>query len=265
LAAVEVQDAQQFDKRQQIENAIQQAQYEAARARRQYDAVDPDNRLVAGELERRWNERLIQLRDLEIQLENLNQTNQVPTLSTEDRARLMALGKDLVKAWNSPSLSIETRKKIIRLVVKEIIRLVVKEIIVDVLDDRLALVIHWQGGDHTEMTVRKNKAGQTRWTVEADVVDLVRVLARHLPDMAIAAILNRSGKLTGRGATWTRTRVCGLRNTNGIPSYREGERAESGEVTLDEAAEILKVSRATAYRTVSGGVLPAQQSRAGAP
>ena len=65
----------------------------------------------------------------------------------------------------------------------------------------LALVIHWQGGDHTEMTVKKNKIGQTRWTVEADVVDLVRVLARQLPDMAIAAILNRSGKLTGRGAT----------------------------------------------------------------
>jgi len=115
------------------------------------------------------------------------------------------------------------------------------------------------------MTVRKNKAGQTRWTVEADVADLVRVLARQLPDMAIAAILNRSGKRTGRGATWTRTHVCGLRNTNGIPIYREGERAQRGEVTLDEAADFLKVSRATAYRMVSGGVLPAQQSCAGAP
>lgn len=169
----------------------------------------------------------------------------------------MALGKDLAAAWNSPGASIETRKKIIRLLVKEII--------VDVLDDRLALIIHWQGGDHTEMTVRKNRAGQTRWTVEAEVVDLVRVLARQLPDMAIAAILNRAGKLTGRGATWTRTHVCGLRNTNGIPTYREGERAERGEVTLDEAAEILKVSRATAYRMVNSGVLPAQQLCAGAP
>ena len=71
------------------------------------------------------------------------------------------------------------------------------------------------------MTVKKNKVGQNRWMVEADVVDLVRVLARQLPDMAIAAILNRSGKLTGHGATWTRV-------TNGIPVYREGERAERG-------------------------------------
>src|SRR6195256_2279425 len=257
LAAVGGQEDQQHDKHQQVENAIQQVQYEAARAGRQYDAVDPDNRLVAGELERRWNEKLVQLRDLEIQRESLNQNKQSPALSAEDRARLMVLGKDLSKAWNSPGASIETRKKIIRLLIKEII--------VDVADDKLALVIHWQGGDHTEMTVKKNKVGQTRWMVEADVVDLVRVLARQLPDMAIAAILNRSGKLTGHGATWTQTHVRGLRNTNGIPVYREGERAERGDVTLDEAADILKVSRATAYRMVSAGVLPAQQLCTGAP
>jgi excisionase family DNA binding protein len=257
LAALEVHEGQQCDKRQQVENAIQQAQYEAARARRQYDAVDPDNRLVAGELERRWNEKLVQLRDLEIQLENLNQTKQAPALTAEHRARLMALGQDLAKAWNSPSTTIETRKKIIRLLVKEII--------VDIVDDKLALVIHWQGGDHTEMTVKKNKVGQTRWAAAADVVDLVRVLARQLPDMAIAAVLNRSGKLTGRGAAWTRTHVSGLRKTNGIAIYREGERAERGEVTLDEAADLLKVSRATAYRMVITGVLPAQQLCTGAP
>jgi hypothetical protein len=91
LAAMEADKEQQGNKRQQIENAIQQAQYEAARARRQYDAVDPDNRLVAGELERRWNEKLVQLRDLEIQRESLDQTKPTPTLSAEDRARLMTL------------------------------------------------------------------------------------------------------------------------------------------------------------------------------
>ena len=257
LAAMQAHNECQSDKRQQIENAIQQAQYEAARARRQYDAVDPDNRLVAGELERRWNEKLVQLHALEMQLDNLNQTEQTPALSVADRARLMILGKDLAKAWDSPGVSVETRKKIIRLLVKEII--------VDIIDDTLALVIHWQGGDHTEMKVKKNKVGQTRWTTEAGVIDLVRVLARQLPDNAIAAILNRSGKTTAHGASWTRTHVRGLRNTHGIAVYREGERAERGEVTLDEAAEILQVSRATAYRMVTNGVLPAQQLCAGAP
>jgi excisionase family DNA binding protein len=129
----------------------------------------------------------------------------------------------------------------------------------------LALVIHWQGGDHTEMKVKKNKVGHTRWTIDAGVVDLVRVLARQLPDNTIAAILNRSGKPTAHGASWTRTHVRGLRNTHGIPVYREGERAERGEITIDEAAETLKVSRATAYRMVTGGVLPAQHLCAGAP
>jgi len=257
LAAIQAHNECQSDKRQQIENAIQQAQYEAARARRQYDAVDPDNRLVAGELERRWNEKLVQLHALEVQLDNLNQTEQTPALSVADRARLMILGKDLAKAWDSPGVSVETRKKIIRLLVKEII--------IDIIDETLALVIHWQGGDHTEMKVKKNKVGQTRWTTEAGVIDLVRVLARQLPDNAIAAILNRSGKTTAHGASWTRTHVRGLRNTHGIAVYREGERAERGEVTLDEAAEILQVSRATAYRMVTNGVIPAQQLCAGAP
>jgi excisionase family DNA binding protein len=257
LAAMQAHDERQSDKRRQLENAIQQAQYEAARARRQYDAVDPDNRLVAGELERRWNEKLVQLRDLEMQLDNLSQSEKTPTLSAADRARLMTLGRDLAKAWNSSGASVETRKKIIRLLVKEII--------VDVVSDTLALVIHWQGGDHTEMKVKKNKVGQTRWTTDAGVVDLARVLARQLPDNAIAAILNRSGKTTAHGASWTRAHVRGLRNTHGIPVYREGERAERGEATLDEAAETLKVSRATAYRMVTNGVLPAQQLCAGAP
>jgi DNA invertase Pin-like site-specific DNA recombinase len=119
LSAMQADGEGQCDKRQQIENAIQQAQYEAARARRQYDAVDPDNRLVAGELERRWNERLVQLRDLEIELDQLKQAKPSPVLSAEDRDRLMALGTDLVKAWNSPGVTIETRKKIIRLLIKE--------------------------------------------------------------------------------------------------------------------------------------------------
>jgi hypothetical protein len=169
----------------------------------------------------------------------------------------MTLGKDLVKAWNSPGVSVETRKKIIRLLVKEII--------VDVVDDALALVIHWQGDDHTELKVKKNKIGHTRWAIEAETIDLVRVLARQLPDNAIAAILNRSGKPTAHGATWTRTHVCGLRNTHSIPVYRDGERGERGEITLDAAAEALKVSRATAYRMVTTGVLPARHLCAGAP
>ncbi|WFU80641.1 hypothetical protein QA645_40450 [Bradyrhizobium sp. CIAT3101] len=190
LAVLETQGQEHSDKRQQVENACRQARYEADRARRQYDAVDPDNRLVAEELERRWNKKLVQMHELEDELARLA-AEQMPMVSTEDRAGLMALGKDLNRAWDSPGASVETRKKIIRLLVKEII--------VDIADDTLSLVIHWQGGDHTRLIVKKNKVGLTRWAVAADTLDLVHVLARQMPDQSIAAVLNRAGKSTGKG------------------------------------------------------------------
>lgn len=256
LAAEAAQGQAQRDKRQQLENTLQQARYEAGRAQRQYDAVDPDNRLVADELERRWNEKLRHLQDLETERDRLLFA-EAPTMAAQDRDRLMELGADLARAWDSPRASVETRKKIIRLMIREIV--------VDVGEDTLALVIHWQGGDHTRLTVKKNKVGQTRWTVAADTLDLVRVLARQMPDQSIAAVLNRAGKATGRGNSWTRARVCGLRNNHDIPPYHEGERYERGEATLAEAASILHVSPSTIRRMIGQNILPAHQICKGAP
>jgi excisionase family DNA binding protein len=256
LAAIDESGKEQSAKRRQLENALEQARFEAARARRQYDQVDPDNRLVAGELERRWNEKLVNVRALE---EQLTQQNAVPTttLSADDRERLLALGTDLSRAWDSAGTTVETRKRIIRLLIEEII--------VDAADDKLELIVHWQGGDHTHMRVKKNKPGQNSWVTDAEVVELVRVLARRMRDEAIASILNRSGKSTGRGNSWTSARVASLRNHQKIAPYREGERAERGEVTIDEAAAELTVSPSTIFRMINDGVLPAQQLCKGAP
>jgi excisionase family DNA binding protein len=232
------------------------ARYEAAQAQRQYDAADPENRLVAGELERRWNERLAAVRDLELEIDRLD-ADKAPALSEADRDRLMTLGQDLVRAWESPGATPETRKKIIRTVIAEII--------VDVVGDTLELVIHWQGGDHTRLAVKRNRAGQTRWTTDAEVVDLVRAMARQMPDETIAAVLNRSGKMTGHGNSWTRGRVCSLRHQHDIAVYRDGERAERREVTLGEAAAALALSQSTIRRLIAQGALPAEQHCKGAP
>ena len=90
------------EKRRQIELELEQARYEAARAQRQYDAVDPDNRLVAGELERRWNVALAAVGALQEELEAL--VRQRPaTLSAEERQRLLQLGADLETAWHHPA------------------------------------------------------------------------------------------------------------------------------------------------------------------
>ncbi len=97
------------------------------------------------------------------------------------------------------------------------------------------------------------------------MVELVTVLARQMPDQAIASVLNRAGKKTGRGNGWTRSRVCMLRNHRNVPPYREGERAERGEVTLAEAAVVLEVSEATVRRLIQEKTLPATQQCKGAP
>jgi excisionase family DNA binding protein len=256
LAAQAVRSQVSKDKRRQIELALEQAHYEVRRARRQYDAVDPDNRLVAAELEMRWNERLTVVRDLETELEALT-TSSAPEPAPADHERLMALGADLQRAWVSPGVTPEARKRIVRALIDEIV--------VRVEDNALALVIRWHGGDHSGLKVKKNRTGQHRWSAEAETIDLVHVLARQMPDKAIASVLNRAGKTTGRGNGWTQSRVCSLRNHNAIPTYREGERQGRGEVTLDEAAAALSVSPSTVRRLIKDGQLAANQFCKGAP
>ena len=143
--------------------------------------------------------------------------------------------------------------------------MLIEEIVVRVENDGLDLVIRWAGEDHTALRVRKNRTGQHRWSVDVDVVELVRAMARQMPDMTIAAALNRAGKTTGKGNSWTRSRVSSLRNDHAITVYREGERTERGEATLDEAAKALAVSPSTVRRLIAEGVLAARQSCKGAP
>jgi len=256
LAAQEASSRASQDKRRQLELALEQARYEVGRARRQYDSVDPDNRLVAAELEKRWNQRLVVVHDLEAELEGLA-AHPDAALAPEDRERLMTLGADLDRAWRSQSVTWETRKRIVRTLIDEIV--------VRVEDNTLDLVIRWHGGDHSSLKVKKNRSGQHRWSAEAETVDLVRVLARQMPDKAIASVLNRAGKTTGRGNGWTQSRVCSLRSHNEIATYREGERRERGEVTLDEAAAALAVSPSTVLRIIKDGDLTATQLCKGAP
>jgi excisionase family DNA binding protein len=240
----------------QCELALEQARYEATHARRQYDAVDPDNRLVASELERRWNERLGALARLEEQMENLRH-EQPRAFSEDDRTTLLALADDLPRVWNHPGASIEIRKRIVRAVLKEIV--------VTIEGDRLCLVLHWQGGDHTRLEVVKNRTGQNRFKTDKETVQLVCELARVLPDHSIAPVLNRLGIRSARGHSWNELRVRNFRGTHQIAVYREGERAQRRELILHEAASRLGVSKMTVIRLIRHGILPGRQVCAGAP
>src|SRR5690349_4155324 len=175
LNAVAAMTAEVAEKRRQMELALQQARYDAAHARRQYDAVDPDNRLVAGELERRWNETLIVVRRLEDQVEALEARKQ-PALNDVEKQRLVQMGEDLELAWYHPNATPASWKRIIRAVLHEIV--------VRIEDQQVVLVLHWQGGDHTQLNVKKNATGKHRFTLDEETEDLTRNLARLLPDKA---------------------------------------------------------------------------------
>jgi excisionase family DNA binding protein len=147
LHAIDQRAQDENAKRRQLELALEQARFEAARAQRQFDAVDPGNRLVAAELERRWNERLAQVSQRQAEIEVLD-THAVPSLTPQQRDDLLALGADLPRVWSHPAAGNEVRKRILRCVIMEIVARVA--------DAQIMLIIHWQGGGHTwtEMRVR---------------------------------------------------------------------------------------------------------------
>lgn len=256
VKALQAQTSETSAAQRQRELALEQARYSATHARRQYDAVDPGNRLVAGELERRWNEALQVVHRLEGELAAIDARKPAP-LGKMERQHLMELGADLELAWSHPAATAATRKRILRAALREIV--------VRVDDNQIEMVLHWQGGDHTALTLGRNGAGKHRWTVPEDTLSLIRDLARLMPDQQIARLLNRAGKPTGRGNGWTKARVCSFRHHHGIAVYREGEWAERGEITLEAAAQMMDVSVMTALRMIRRGTIKGRQLCRGAP
>jgi excisionase family DNA binding protein len=169
----------------------------------------------------------------------------------------MALADDLPRAWNHPAATAETRKRILRTVLEEIV--------VRVDADHLQLKLHWTGGDHTALELPKTRHGGHRWKTSTATEQLIQDLARLLPDGSIASVLNRLGIRSAKGHTWTQLRIRNFRAERGVAIYREGERAERGELILHEAATHLDVSKMTIIRLIKANVLPATQSCRGAP
>ena len=255
LVAIATRDAEFADTRRQGELALEQARYEADLARRQCDAVDPANRLVAGELERRWNDRLAEVQRQEERLAAIGADRS--SLSAAERERLLALGADLEAAWCHSGASAETCKRILRSVLEEIV--------VTLAEERIELLLHWRGGDHTRLSVPRNRTGHHRYSSDAEVQDLIHALARQQQDEAIEATLNRLGKRTGRGSPWTEARVRSFRSHHRVPAYRPGEMADRGELSLEEASRRLGVSKMSLLRLIGDGAITARQVCKGAP
>lgn len=256
IEAIESLESASDERIQQKALALEQAHYEVTRARRQYDAVDPSNRLVAAELERRWNQALTTEAQMEAELVTLREQQEEP-ITEELRHELLSFARDLPKLWDDSHSLPEHKKRLLRIALKEIIA--TSE------DTTIRLVVHWQGGDHTQIEFPKIRSGRHRYVTDEDLVELVRMLARIEPDARIASILNRNQRRTAHQLTWTAKRVCSLRNNHAIPPYREGERQARSEMSVSEVAIVLGVTPTTVLRLIRVKQLPATQACVGAP
>lgn len=249
LTSAETVDDERAAARQALELELREARYEAERAQRQYDAVEPEHRLVAATLEQRWNAALDRVASLAQRLEQLAAAPARP--APPDRATLLRLAHDFPAVWAHPATDARTKKHLVRLLIEEIVASAPNE-------RELALLIHWKGGKHTPLSVPRNRTGQHRYGTDRAVVDVVRDLARRVPDAQIARILNRLGYRTGAGNTWTQQRVVSLRHAHDISVYTASP--ESGtSLTVEQASHALGVSTTTVRKLIVSGRLPATQ------
>jgi DNA invertase Pin-like site-specific DNA recombinase len=256
MEAIEALQGASDDRVQQKRLALEHARYQVTYARRQYDAVDPANRLVAAELERRWNQALATEAQLEAELVSLQQGREHP-LSDAQKRELLEFARDLPRLWDDPRSSPEYKKRLLRIALKEIIATCEGETI--------RLILHWQGGDHTQVEFQKIRTGEHRYVTDKDLVESIRSLARIEPDERIASILNRNQRRTAHGEVWSAKRVCSVRNHHEIPVYCEGERQARSEMFVGEARKVLGVTQTTVLRLIRLKQLPAAQACAGAP
>ena len=241
------------DERQRIADLeLQQARYEASLAERRYAACDPDHRLIAAQLEKSWEASLQRVKACEARLDGL-----APTTSVQ-APDLSGLADDLEAAWNAPGVTMRSRQQLLRALVTDIIA------DIDESTREVILTVHWRGGQHSQLRVRKPKSGEHGCRTPEDALAVMRSMASRWSDEDIAASLNRMGMRTGQGKSWTAHRVSSLRRVHGIRAYRSAEK--NGEwLTLSEAAAKLGVSHHRMRALVKAGVVIAEQVMRGAP
>jgi DNA invertase Pin-like site-specific DNA recombinase len=248
--------ARRDEAREALARDLEAARYAAERASRQYDAADPENRLVAGELEARWDRALARVAEVEARLA-AHDAAASPRHDLEG-VRLAALAEDLRAVWSAPTTDARLKKRIVRTVIHEAIA---------DLDDAAAeivLVPHWAGGAHTEHRLPRRRRGQRNAT-PADVVEAVRGLALIMKDDAIAGFLTRDGLTTGNGNRWTRERVTSLRSHHKIPVHAAAADGIEPWLNLRRAAALVGVAPRTLRIAAERGEIDASHPLGNGP
>src|SRR6266566_3319196 len=244
---------QDTDRRRIAKLELQQAQYDASLAERRYAACDPDNRLIAAQLEKAWETALQRVELCRDRLDRMQISD-----ADDVRPDFTGLADDLSAAWKAPRTTMRTRQRLVRALITEII------VDIDDAAGEIVLVIHWKGGQHSELRVRKPRTGEHGCSTPEQALAVIRSMAGRWSDQDIAASLNRMGMPTGQGKTWTAHRVSSLRRVRGIHGYRSAEK--NGEwLTLRDAAAKLGVSHHQIRKLIKDGTLAAEQVLPGAP
>jgi DNA invertase Pin-like site-specific DNA recombinase len=256
LRALEELNAGDAAQRAALSSKLQQLEYEAKKAFEQYDSVDARNRLAAGELERRWNEKLEEIGAVKQRLSNL--AGRRYSLSVEEENRIRSMGDHFAEVWQSDHCPPALKKMIFRTAIEEIIVRSSK-------NDKqtLELIIHWKGGAHTQLAMeRPRSAAETATPMEA--LEIIRRMAVRHGDDQIASVLNRLGYSTGKGKRWNQTRVATARRNHLIAGQKRAL-PDPERVSLSEAARLCGVSHHTIERLVEAGLLKREQVSPRAP
>ena len=250
LQAAEQTQQQRQELRRSITLEAEQARYEARLAARRYEAVDPDQRLVAAELEARWNAALQKAQELESKLSEFD--NEIQFRPAPNKEVLLSLAQDLPAIWNSPSTDLRLKQRLVRIVVDEMV------VDVDEKSNEVVLVLHWAGGRHSELRVKKNGIGKHRRCTSIEAIAVIGQMAERFSNEQIAATLNRLGLRTGADNTWNEARVRSAREYQKLPAF-DPNHPRQDFVTLREAAQRLGVSHTIVRRMIAEKKLPASQ------
>jgi hypothetical protein len=255
LKALEELSAGDAAQRAALSSKLEQLEYEARKAFEQYDAVDARNRLVAGELERRWNEKLAEVETTKQQLSSLNGRRY--SLSSEEETKIRSMGDNFAESWQSDRCPATLKKMIFRTAMEEIV------VRADAENQTLHFTIHWSGGAHTRLEMERPRSA-TAATTPLEALEIIRRMAVRHGDDQIASVLNRLGYSTGKGKRWNQNRVATVRRNYSILGQKRAL-PDPERVSLSEAARLSGVSHRTIERLVEVGLLQREQAAPRAP
>ncbi|MDP9179427.1 MAG: recombinase family protein [Gemmatimonadota bacterium] len=240
---------------QQWRMRIERLEYQSQLAQRRYEEVDPSNRLVAGTLERRWNDALEELKTAQGELHQSRQ-QQGLELTEQQKTQLRALAEDLPKLWKSQTTSAQDRKRMLRLLLKDIT--VEKRRV----ERKAVLHIRWQGGALEDLSVDLPLPAPDKVRYPETLVSRVRSLAAAMTDAQITATLNQEGLLSAKGKPFTPSKVKWIRGRHDIPAP---SLKNPDELTVGEVAGRFAVRPGVVYYWIERGHLPARRLGHGTP